>query len=248
MDVKQHMSKPYTNQLFYLLVAATLLIISWFIPYGRLIFYPLTLLGTWFHEMGHALATVLVGGKMGGIQIFSNLSGVNYSYLPQGTGNAKIALVSAVGPIMPSIFGALLIMSGRNKHLAKFALIILSGMIVASSVAFMGMYSDGMALVGVLGIGIGYVALKLDEEFLRLIVHILGIEAILSILAAFDYLKTTSAVVGGRESLSDTQQLAELTGIHHLFWAFSLTTFSIVVMVVALLFSFGLILKRQNNT
>ena len=33
----------------------------WQVPYGDTLLYPFTLLATWFHEMGHGLASMLLG-------------------------------------------------------------------------------------------------------------------------------------------------------------------------------------------
>lgn len=235
-----------------MLAAVFIMIAAWFMPYGRLIFYPLSLLGIWFHEMGHALATILVGGKFGGIQIFTNLSGINYSYLPVNSGAAKLAFVSAIGPIMPSIFGSLLIISGRSKLLARYSLILLSVIMIIVAITSTVIYSDGMIIIGLLGIGIGYSTMKLDHEFLRLIVNVLGIEAVISIFSSFNYLTQSTASVGGKENLSDTQLLAQLTGINHLFWAFFITIFSSLIMILAIMFSLGLIfnknLQKNNQT
>ena len=45
--------------LLWLIGIAAATIILWQIPYGSLVIYPLTILATWFHEMGHGVMAAL---------------------------------------------------------------------------------------------------------------------------------------------------------------------------------------------
>nr|WP_319400652.1 M50 family metallopeptidase [uncultured Carboxylicivirga sp.] len=61
--------------LFIVLSVILYWILTKYVPYGRLILYPITLLVTIFHETGHALFALLTGGSVHGIQINQNGSG-----------------------------------------------------------------------------------------------------------------------------------------------------------------------------
>lgn len=233
------------NQVLYLLFAAFILIIAWFIPYGKFIFYPLTLFATWFHEVGHAIASVIVGGRFVNIQIFSDLGGLNYSLIPDNLSNLKRAFIAAGGPVMPAIMGGLLIISGKKEYAAKFAILLLAASMFLSIILSMPTISTGMSLVAILAIGLGYAALNLSQNMLRLIVHILGIEGAISIFADFSYLSHSSGMIGNQIFKSDTQQISDLLGSNPLFWAILLTTFSLAVMISALLYSVGFFKKKS---
>lgn len=239
------MYKSENDQIIFLSIAAILLTVAWIIPSAKIIFYPLTLIATWFHEIGHAAATYIIGGRVHGIEIFSNLSGVTYSLFPLNIGTLQQAFVVAAGPVMPSILGALLILSGRSGISSKVALWILAGGMFFSAV-FLGNASMGMILIGIFAWGLGYSAMKLNEEVLRLFTQILGIEGAISIFASFNYLSNSNiAVINGQEITSDTQYLASLVGGGHFFWALLLSLISIAIMVLSLLFSLN-ILGRKN--
>ena len=45
-----------------LVAVAVYFAISWFVPFGTTLLYPLTLFTTWVHEMGHGLTGLLMGG------------------------------------------------------------------------------------------------------------------------------------------------------------------------------------------
>lgn len=60
---------------FIVLVIVLYWVLENYVPYGRLVLYPITLLVTIFHETGHALFALLTGGSVHGIQINNNGSG-----------------------------------------------------------------------------------------------------------------------------------------------------------------------------
>ncbi|WP_155206573.1 M50 family metallopeptidase [Xanthovirga aplysinae] len=51
------------------------LALQFYIPFGRIILYPITLLTTYLHEFGHALATLITGGKVWSVQLNADGSG-----------------------------------------------------------------------------------------------------------------------------------------------------------------------------
>ena len=85
------------------------------IPYGNTIGYPLILLSTLAHEMGHGLAAVVVGGDFHKFYLHADASGVAYT---STRGNLAGAFVSAGGLVGPAIVGALFFaMAHRAKAL-----------------------------------------------------------------------------------------------------------------------------------
>ena len=61
---------------------AFLVFFIWQSPFLGQVRYPFLLLGTWFHEMGHGITALILGGKFEYLEIYSNGGGVAYtSYL-----------------------------------------------------------------------------------------------------------------------------------------------------------------------
>ena len=82
-----------------LLLAALLVLgLSRFVPYGRLVLYPFTLLATWVHEMGHGLTALLCGGKFAQLEIFSNASGLASTAVVPGFRQALVCAGGLLGP------------------------------------------------------------------------------------------------------------------------------------------------------
>lgn len=58
-----------------IIVSIALVLIAWQIPYGRLVIYPLSLLGTYVHEMGHGLTALVLGADFERLVMFPDGSG-----------------------------------------------------------------------------------------------------------------------------------------------------------------------------
>ena len=81
--------------------------------FGLLVLYPFKLFTTWVHECGHAVMTLIVGGRVSSIVIESNTTGITSSLIPQG----RIAqgLVASAGYLGASIVGCLLMTAARGR-------------------------------------------------------------------------------------------------------------------------------------
>ncbi len=96
-------------------VAVTLLL--YWLPYGYVLVYPLLLLSTLAHEMGHGLAAELVGGDFEKFLMWSDGSGVaTYSATDSRIGHALIAAGGLVGP---AVAAAILFWLARHTHHAR---------------------------------------------------------------------------------------------------------------------------------
>ncbi|HEY6814612.1 MAG TPA: M50 family metallopeptidase, partial [Croceibacterium sp.] len=73
---------------------ALLCIVLWQTYWGSLLLYPFTILATWFHEMGHGIAAMLVGGQFDRLMIYQDGSGVARSLIPAESSGLADAFVS----------------------------------------------------------------------------------------------------------------------------------------------------------
>lgn len=104
------------------------------LAYGVVIFalwrtpvlFPFKLITVYIHEMGHALAGVLTGAKIKGIEVNPDEGGV--CHLEGG----NMWLILPAGYLGSSVFGSLLILLGNDRFLSKIAAVILVlGMLLA---------------------------------------------------------------------------------------------------------------------
>jgi hypothetical protein len=78
--------------------------------------YPFRLFTTWVHECGHALATILVGGRVTAVTIAPDASGLTWSLVPDG--RISRAVVASAGYLGAALVGCLLIAATRAPRQA----------------------------------------------------------------------------------------------------------------------------------
>ena len=59
-------------------------VMLWQTTLGMLVLYPFTILATWFHEMGHGIAAMLLGGAVAGGKVIADWPGLSRSALYEG--------------------------------------------------------------------------------------------------------------------------------------------------------------------
>src|SRR5688500_16782908 len=98
-----------------LLLAAAAIVVAWQLPFGPQALYPLTLLATFAHEMGHGLAALLVGGEFDRLSLHANGSGLAEW---RGDGGRLARATIADGLLLgPTVAGvALLLLAGSTRR------------------------------------------------------------------------------------------------------------------------------------
>src|SRR5690349_2401351 len=102
-----------------LLVAATISVLLWFIPYAEVLTYPFRIFVTFIHEGGHALAALLTGNSVQSLSVSMNASGETYT--SQG-GLISQFFISSAGYLGSMVFGALLLVLIRRAIAARIVL------------------------------------------------------------------------------------------------------------------------------
>ena len=99
-----------------LLVAATLSVLLWFIPYAEVLTYPFRIFVTFIHEGGHALAALLTGNSVASLSVAMNASGETYT--SQG-GLVSNFFIASAGYLGAMAYGALLLVLIRKAIAAR---------------------------------------------------------------------------------------------------------------------------------
>jgi hypothetical protein len=103
-----------------LLIAATISVVLWFIPYAEFLTYPFRIFVTFIHEGGHALAALLTGNSVASLSVATNASGETYT--SQG-GLISQVFISSAGYLGSMVFGALLLILIRKAVSARYVLL-----------------------------------------------------------------------------------------------------------------------------
>jgi len=191
------------------------------VPWLGWLNYPFQLLLTIVHELGHGLAALLTGGSFLRFVIFPNGAGLAYT-----AGGWRIAVIPA-GYLGVALFGAGLILVGRNHQWSRIALGVMGGLMLLLSIRYgiPGIFSahvlNGL-LTAVLGMVFGglflWVAFRAAPGWIIFLLHLMAIQAGLT---AFSDLAT---VVGLSTRFfdapaNDAQSMAQLTFIPAMVWA-----------------------------
>lgn len=115
-----------------LLVAAAVVALCMFVPYGQWAIYPFQLFGTFIHEVGHALAVLATGGSVESLVVRPDTSGQVMS-----RGGSRM-IVSSAGYLGSVLVGAALLFAGKKRAWARPTLAILGIATLTTTAVFSG--------------------------------------------------------------------------------------------------------------
>lgn len=217
-----HDARP---QALTLLVAATISVLLWFIPYAEFLTYPFRIFVTFIHEGGHAIAALLTGNSVASLSVATNASGETYT--TQG-GLISQFLISSAGYIGSMAFGALLLILIRKAIAARivllscgiliFALTMIYGLIkpIFSFNSWSGIPFTLLAGTAI-SVGLILIARFASARVATFFVSFLAVQCVLN--ALFD-LKTVFFLSApfGPAVPTDAVNMAQATGIPAIFW------------------------------
>ncbi|MBX3043570.1 MAG: M50 family metallopeptidase [Candidatus Kapabacteria bacterium] len=215
-------------------------IILWNIPGLSLVLYPFTLLGTWFHEMAHGIAAILMGGSFQKLVIFPDGSGyAQFAYTSLFLGGIGKSIVAAAGPVGPTIAGSLFIIASINKKSTEWALYIFSFLLILSSLIWVRpLISWGFLIVLFFAVSATLVSVKASINAKIMTLQFLAVQAFISVYQSIGYLYSTGASVDGSPNMSDTQVIADNLFLPYWFWATLLLAFNVWMIYVSLKYYF----------
>jgi len=207
--------------------------VLWQVPFGSFVLYPFTILATWFHEMGHGLTSMVLGGEFTELALFPNGSGLATHRGPLLGGPLGAALVSAGGLLGPPIAGAGLIIAGTKRSLARLCLVIMAGALVLSVIIWIRTLF-GIVFICTIAACLVAVLKLCSIPVQQFLVQFLGVQACVSSYRQLGYLFTHKVVIGGREMLSDTGQIQENLLLPYWFWGALVAVCSAAILFAAL--------------
>jgi hypothetical protein len=122
-----------TGNWFWAAVAVSLVVSL--TPWAAFLLYPFKLFTTWVHECGHAVATLLVGGRVNSITIRPDTSGLTLSLVPAG--RMAQGIVASAGYLGAAAVGCLLMAATRVERWAHLILLSLGVCMLVTLVFWM---------------------------------------------------------------------------------------------------------------
>lgn len=224
-----------------LLIAATVSVVLWFIPYAEFLTYPFRIFVTFIHEGGHALAALLTGNSVASLSVATNASGETLS-TPGGLFSQ--VFVSSAGYLGSMAFGALLLILIRKTVAARlvllgcaifiFGLTMIYGLIkpIFWMTAWSGIPFTLLAGT-IISVGLILIARFASAKVATFFVSFLAVQSVLN--ALYD-LKTVFFLSSPfeRPVHTDALNMAQATGIPAIFWTVIWIAFALGILWFAM--------------
>ena len=219
-------------KLFLVLSAVVTVLLYYVIPHGRTVAYPLMLLSTLAHEMGHGIAAMITGASFEAFHMAPDGSGVAmWRGNPGRFGRAFISMGGLVGPAIVAAIGFAL---GRDLKRARVLLIAMGGVLVLSLILVVR-GGFGMAFVAVVAAILLVIGIKAKPWISQVTVVFLAVQLALAVFSRSDYLFTDVAQTADGGLLpSDTQQMANALFLPYWFWGALVGVISVGVLFFGL--------------
>jgi len=212
------------------LVVATLVlfVVNAFVPFGGALLYPLTLLATWVHEMGHGITAMVLGGGFTSLDVFANGSGLAHTSIPDDWRHGFVALG---GLVAPPVAGALLLAVSRGPRRARLVLAGVAVAVVLSLVVWV------RSIAGWIGLPIDAAAIAIFAAWggpreRMVFAQLVGVSLALDTWTGKGYLFTDSAFVDGVLRPSDIATVAHAFGGPYLVWGVLVLAVSLALLAL----------------
>ena len=211
-----------------LVVSALVTVALYVIPYGRYVAYPLLLISTLVHELGHGVAAVLVGEQFVSFKMWADGSGVAlHTVASSGAGNAFIAAGGLCGP---AVAAALMIGLAPRPKWARYALGAFGALLVLALILVVR-NGFGVAFTAILAALALLVAIRGTDTMAQGGLLFLAVQLALSVYSRGDYLFMKEAQTAMGTQASDSQHMAQAMDIgNYWFWGFMCALFSVAML------------------
>lgn len=199
------------------------------VPEARVVAYPLLLLSTLVHELGHGVAALLAGGQFVAFELNSDGSGIAHLAVPES--RWVRAFVAAGGLVGPAFAAALSFLFGRRPSSSRIFLAILTAGLLAALVfvvrnVFGWIFIAGFALI------LGVIALKAGARASQIALVFLGTQLGLSVYSRGDYLFSATANTLEGSVPSDVASMADALLLPYWFWGVVCGALSVLALFV----------------
>lgn len=198
------------------------------VPQLRVVAWPLVLLSTLAHELGHGLTAVVAGGDFESMRMWSDGSGV--AAWRGGGGRLQQAAVAAGGLLGPAIAAAFCLVFGSTARGARVALAVLGASLLAITLLLV---RNGFGLVFVGGTGALALAIAMwaQPALVQAVLVFASVQLGLAVFSRADYLFTAVAQTSAGEMPSDVAQIAQALLLPYWFWGAVCAIFSLACLV-----------------
>jgi hypothetical protein len=211
-----------------LVVAAVMTLGLPHVPVARWLAWPLVLVSTVAHELGHGIAGLLVGGSFEELVIRSDASG--HARVSGQLGRLARGFISAGGLVGPAITSMGLFLLARRERWARYALgAIVLGLVL--TLVFFSRNLFGFAFIAALTAVLFGIVRWGNATVARFTLVFLAVNLAVSVFTRGDYLFTRSA---GPGLDSDVQNMSDALFLPYFVWGAICGAISLMALVAGL--------------
>ena len=221
------------HALYIMAALAVLIIVIWyFLPIGRIFLYPFVILCTWFHEMGHGLTALLLGGHFDHLEMYW-AGGVAYWSGNVFGGPIGRAIVAFAGPVAPTSVGSCFLLLSRKKSKKQLCRMInlLFAVVIIVSIIIWVRSLFGIVAIGIFGVAFFCSAVWGNEKFNSVVLQFISVQALMSIYLNLFYFFTPSLPGEKGMLLSDTGVISQCLLLPYWFWGGAVCLFSVLSII-----------------
>lgn len=209
-------------------VSLLLTVVLYALPEARVFAYPLLLLSTLVHELGHGVAALFAGGQFVAFELNSDGSGIAHLAVPES--RLVRAFVAAGGLVGPAFAAALSFLFGRRPGPSRIFLAVLSaGLLVALVLVVRNVF--GWIFVASFALALGLIAWKAGARASQVTLVFLGTQLGLSVYSRGDYLFSATANTLEGTVPSDVASMADALLLPYWFWGVVCGALSVMALV-----------------
>lgn len=197
----------------------------WLVPQLRVVLWPLTLFNTHVHELCHALAAIVTGGRVEYILVRPDGSGVT----PVLGGN--LLFLASAGYLGSAVVGGLMIALSRTEKSARAVMGVTGGMLAASTILFVRGEPAGFAMGVFWTLAFAAGAKWLRKDAAVFAARFMGMQLGLTALQAVTVLLKLST---STDAMSDAKILEKASFIPAIFWALGWAACAVVALWLGL--------------
>jgi hypothetical protein len=204
------------------------------LPFGGLIGWPLMMLHTFVHELGHGVGGLLAGGSFDKLVLFWRGGGTAYT---SGVGGDFGRLLVLTGGLVgPAVAGAVFFVLAMRPRLSRMGLVC-AGLTSLLALLLVVRSSAGVAIA--LGFGLLFLALARGGSPVvqQSAAAFVAVQLSMSVFSRGDYLFMSGSFThgDGTEMVTDIQKVADILGVPVLFGGLVMGGFSVVVVALGAL-------------
>jgi hypothetical protein len=219
------------NRVLVLLAAAAVTVLLFFLPWGRWLAWPLILISTLVHELGHGLSALLAGGQFISLNLWSDASGV--AAYRGAFGPLARACVAAGGLLAPPLAASALFLAARSAVAARRALLGCALLLLVVAALWVRTLF-GFGFVSLLAMLLLTIGLRSSAAVAQFSVVFLALQLSLAVFSRGDYLFMAQAQTAQGWMPSDTGQIEQALWLPYWFWGLLIALASMGILASGL--------------